>query len=185
METIIQRFERVKEEGRDISEHMDVLYKYASECSVIVELGVNEGISTTAFCLAVHDNHSKEFFNYDVHITTMFQELIDICKLENITMNFTMEDDRNIIIPECDLLFIDTLHIYEQLKTELELHANKSRKYIILHDTETFGAVGEGGKTKGLWPALSEFIEDNNCWKIKEHYPNNNGLTIIERNDNL
>ena len=35
--------------------------------------------------------------------------------------------------------------------------------------------------TKGLWPAISEFLEANQDWKLKERYTNNNGLTILER----
>ena len=34
---------------------------------------------------------------------------------------------------------------------------------------------------KGLWPAISEYINENPEWKIKERYTNNNGLTILEK----
>jgi hypothetical protein len=99
-------------------------------------------------------------------------------------------------IEETDLLFIDTWHVYQQLKKEFELHADKSRKYIILHDTTTFGENGEGIAStninivtgqieaiphKGLWPAVEEFLESNTKWKLKERYTNNNGLTVLER----
>jgi hypothetical protein len=178
METIEQRFERVKGERRDISEHLDTLYKYAMECDSIVELGVNEGISTTAFLKA-----KRKFSNVDVHITPMFQELIDMAKAENVEMKFTMEDDRKVEIPECDLLFIDTLHNFSQLAAELTMHGNKSRKFILMHDTETFKDVGIDGSVPGMKQAVDDFLRDNSHWYVKEHFTNNNGLTVLERRE--
>jgi len=180
METIRQRFERVKRERRDISEHLDTLYNYAKECDVIVELGINEGISTTAFCLAVQENPEKKFYNYD-YIEPTFQKLLDMCKEEGVEFDFTLADVLTIEIPECDLLFTDTLHTYGQLRQELALHAGKVSKYIIIHDTETFGKVGVVPGTCGLQPAIDEFLQDNSEWSIKVHFRNNNGLTILGR----
>ena len=80
-------------------------------------------------------------------------------------------------------MFIDTLHNYNQLKKELELHSHKARKYIIFHDTTSFEYIGEsyeGGYEKGIWPAIEELIEKG-VWEIKERYTNNNGLTILSR----
>jgi hypothetical protein len=34
---------------------------------------------------------------------------------------------------------------------------------------------------KGLWPAITEFLKNNNNWKLKERFINNNGLTILEK----
>ncbi len=182
METIKERFERVKREPRDISEHLDTLYKYASESDVIVELGVNEGISTTAF---VHAN-PKKLYSYDYMVANpMFQQLLDMCKNENVEINFTQADSREIEIPECDVLFIDTLHVYEQLVEELKLHSDKASKYIIIHDTETFKIKGVVPGSLGLQLAIDEFLESTSDWKLKIHYANNNGLTILERVENI
>src|SRR5262245_40291519 len=46
-------------------------------------------------------------------------------------------------IEETDLLFIDTWHVYEQLREELRRHADKVRRYIVLHHITTFGVAGE------------------------------------------
>lgn len=35
--------------------------------------------------------------------------------------------------------------------------------------------------TKGLWPAVVEFLEQNPEWYLKERFTNNNGLTILAR----
>jgi hypothetical protein len=180
--TIDERFEKVKLERRDISEHIDTLYEYALQCDTIVELGVNEGISTTAFVKAVQDKPEIKFHNYDyMEPNPMFRQLLDMCEKEKVNINFTEADSRQIVIPECDLLFVDTLHIYEQLRDELTLHGNKAKKWILLHDTETFKERGVVEGSMGLQAAVKEFIEKNAEWVVKKHYPNNNGLTVLER----
>ena len=78
-------------------------------------------------------------------------------------------------ITPTDLLFIDTDHSYKQLSAELELHGNKSQKYIICHDTTTYGDK--------LVPAIFEFLNKNNGdWIMDKHFKHNNGLTILKRN---
>ena len=81
---------------------------------------------------------------------------------------------------ECDFLFIDTLHDYDQLKEELRIHSSAARKYIGLHDTETFAENGETRGKEGIWRAVEEFVSQGE-WKIKERFRNNNGLTILSR----
>jgi hypothetical protein len=38
---------------------------------------------------------------------------------------------------------------------------------------------------KGLWPAIVEFLQNNNEWQLKERFTNNNGLTILVKNKNI
>ena len=73
-------------------------------------------------------------------------------------------------------------------------------KYIILHDTTVDEWDGETIRqgwnpneqskrfgypveeiTKGLWPAIDEFLSLNQEWTLHERYFNNNGLTILCR----
>jgi hypothetical protein len=35
--------------------------------------------------------------------------------------------------------------------------------------------------TKGLWPAIEEFLEEHPEWNLEKRYTNNNGLTILSR----
>jgi hypothetical protein len=108
---------------------------------------------------------------------------------------FINADVLTVSIEKTDLLLIDTLHRYLQLKKELENHASNVNKYIIMHDTTTFGTIDEpiyqpsckllniNSEKQGLVPALEEFLEseEGKNWTIKEVFTNNNGLTIIER----
>jgi hypothetical protein len=80
-----------------------------------------------------------------------------------------------------DLLFIDTYHHYASLAREFELHAPKAKKYIILHDTVTFGRRGEGDDHKGLMAAVEEFLAANPQWATEKVYESAPGLYIMKR----
>jgi cephalosporin hydroxylase len=78
------------------------------------------------------------------------------------------------------MMLVDSLHIYEQVQKELELHAHKVRKYLLFHDTSTYAINGEFGG-RGIWAAIQEFIDTHPEWKLIERRTNNNGLTVLQR----
>ncbi len=92
---------------------------------------------------------------------------------------FHQADVLQVEIEETDLLVIDTWHVYKQLQEELRLHARKVWKYLVLHDTTTYGERGETEGHRGLWPAVEEFLAQG-TFRLKERYHNNNGLTVLE-----
>jgi hypothetical protein len=163
----------------DINEHLPTLKKYAEECEHITEMGVRWVVSTYALLMG----KPKKLISYDIN--PINSEPIQEMVKQDTNFEFRVGDTTKIEIEDTDLLFIDTLHHYRQLKLELHLHANKVKKYIIFHDTTTFEWIGESyeGKMdeKGLWYAIEEFLEENPHWEILERYTNNNGLTILKR----
>ena len=75
-----------------------------------------------------------------------------------------------------------------------------TNKYIIMHDTTVDEWKGESIRmgsdvnkesemsgipveeiTKGLWPAIEEFLESNPDWELLERFTNNNGLTVLRK----
>jgi hypothetical protein len=171
----------------DINEHLPILKRYAEECEHITEMGVRYVVSTWAFLAA----KPKTLVCYDI-LTGLdinifnknITEISEKAKEIGVNFSFTQADVLNIEINETDLLMIDTYHEYNQIKHELKLHGNKAKKYLIFHDTTTFGEFGETFKTPntiGIWPAIEEFIQENKHWEIKEKLTNNNGLTILKR----
>lgn len=191
LSTIDLKFDILCNTPSDINEHLPTIKKYATECETVVEMGVSKAISSWALLAS----RPKKFTAYDLR-TCSVKELELVAKSENIDYKFLIADtgSMDLDIGETDLLFIDTWHIYEQLKRELELHANKVKKYIIMHDTTTFADIGESTnyknslgipmgqkEKKGLWPAIEEFLEKNTQWYIKERFSNNNGLTVMAR----
>lgn len=117
-----------------------------------------------------------EKFNINV------SDIKDAAKANNIEFEFILANDLEIEIEETDLLFIDTLHRYDQLKQELKLHGNKARKYIAFHDTDTFGKIGQGGG-EGILKAINEFLNDNKNWVVYKKEHGSNGMMILKKNN--
>jgi predicted O-methyltransferase YrrM len=172
----------------DINEHLDTLYKYALKCDTIAEFGVRNVVSSYAFAHA----RPKELLCLDIDNNGNVDTFINECKLENINASFVHDSSTEYeLTHDYDLLFIDTLHTFEQLTKELEKHHRKITKYIIFHDTIFWGHknenpidssdTGERGDNVGLVPAIGNFLKTHKEWKEVATYTNNNGLTILER----
>jgi glycosyltransferase involved in cell wall biosynthesis len=175
----------------DINEHLPTLKKYAEQCEHITEMGVRWVVSTYAFMMA----NPTKLISYDIHHHPAIEKAKQVAKENSIDFTFNQANVLSIGIEETDLLFIDTLHNYGQLKEELRLHARKVRKYIIFHDTISFGHkdevvidhLAEYVDSEKLWRkaglilAIQEFLESERGWRLKEVCTNNNGLTVIER----
>jgi len=174
---IEELYREAKRTPSDINEHVERLRQLGEECGRITEFGVRTGVSTTAWAAA----RPKKLVCYDLVRFGAIDRIEQAARAVGVEFVFHVQDVRRVSIEPTDLLFIDTLHVYDQLKAELALHADKARKYIVLHDTETFGQRGEMPKSVGLWPAVKEFLAANPAWKLHERRTNNNGLTVLVR----
>jgi len=206
MSTIQDIFLQKCNEPSDINEHLPVLAKYASECTSVLELGVRGCISSWAFAHGLKQSpHSeKTLILNDIEKCDVvaFEE---VCKNEGISVqSFWMNDlDLKLPVYSVDLTFIDTWHVYAQLKRELYKFSQTTNKYIIMHDTTIDGIQGESirlgsdiekqsiesGFLKeeiccGLKRAIVEFTRENPNWEIHEEFTNNNGLTILKKIEN-
>ena len=169
---IKEKYQQFYKTPSDINEHLPTLRKYASLCQSVVELGVR-GIVSTWGLLA---GFPREMISVDiVHPSEHggnVEEARDMAEKEKVSWNFLKASSLDIQLPKHDLLFIDTIHTYEQLSQELKIHSPHTTKYIIMHDT----AISE------MRLAVFDFLVANNTdWKIKEVFNNNNGLTVLQR----
>lgn len=164
----------------DINLLLPTLKKYAEMSDHITEMGVRWVVSTYALMMG----KPSKLISYDIVPLNDFNVSLDfldiLAKQNGIDYNFIVGDTRSVEIDETDFLFIDTYHVYDQLKIELNLHASKVRKFMAFHDTTTFGLVGEDGGL-GLWTAIEEFLSENKDWTVREKIEYNNGLTVLER----
>jgi hypothetical protein len=186
----------------DINEHLPTLYNYATDCESVFETGVRGVVSSWALTYGLLNNNrdKKSILLNDISPCNI-NELLEHTKSLNIEINYKwinnleLELDKNF-----DLTFIDTWHIYGQLKRELNKFSKITNKYIIMHDTTVDEWEGETIRmnldarkqslesgfsieeiNKGLWPAIEEFLRDNKNWIMAERFTNNNGLTILKR----
>lgn len=163
--------------GGDISEHLGRLRELASGLDYITELGTRGADGSTVAFLAAQP---KRLWCYDIAPAPNLQRFGN--PVGRTELRFTQVDVLTVTLEETDLLFIDTLHTYTQLSAELWLHSEKARRFIVLHDTTTFGHRDEVGGGPGLWPAVEEFVERaRGVWRVAERYEHNNGLTILTR----
>ena len=186
------QFQQLCNIDSDINLHLNTLRYYASQSKTIVEMGVRWVVSTWAFL----EGHPKKLTSYDIVSPEEWKRgdrmspVEEYAKENNIDFKFILQDVLTVKLPKTDLLFIDTWHVYDQLIQELNMHSSKVNKWIILHDTETFGEKGENSAYSirekkeylGLKFAVNEFLQNNvDTWRLHEHYTFCNGLTILKR----
>ena len=198
------KFELLKNKKSDIYEHMDTLYEYSMKCESIFETGVRGVVSSWAFLKGLNDNDgtNNELLMNDIEMCE-FKEIETLSINTGIKYSFLHKNNLELNLDrDFDLTFIDTWHVYGQLKRELAKFSKTTSKYIILHDTTVDGEFGESirfnldsekqsnitGYTvqeieKGLWPAVEEFLKSSSEWVLEKRYTNCNGLTILKKVD--
>lgn len=174
--TLDELYVRAKNTPSDINEHVEKLRELALQSDSVVELTSRAGVSTTGLLAGT----PKSFISIVTNESTIDQNLAAVPLPEDVVFHSLAQDPLAVTI-ECDLLFIDTKHTAEQLRQELEKHADNVHKYIALHDTHIYGNTGEDGGP-GLLVALKEFLNKNQEWKPIYHVTNNHGFTVISRN---
>ena len=187
------KYSWAESEVSDINEHIPTLKKYAEGCDTVIEMGVRNIVSTWGLLAA----KPKKLISIDLYPPHLYGgdigEVYTAAKEVNVDFEFRVQSTLTNDIEECDFLFIDTLHTYEQLSQELPKHGNKAKKFLAFHDTETFGSKDEVRKEQlfgagnnlnegvGLQQAIDEFLMENPHWVIEKVFTNNNGLTILKR----
>jgi len=188
----------------DIFEHLPTLRGYASKCESVIEMGVRKCVSSWALALGLHENgsSSKLLIMNDVNVCNT-EEIENANKESGLQIQTIWKNNLEIELEnDVDLTFIDTWHVYGQLKRELARFAPRTKKYIIMHDTDVDGIRGETLRNihkydpeeqsrvsgipvdeilNGLQPAIDEFLSNNSDWVLHEKFTNNYGLTILKR----
>jgi cephalosporin hydroxylase len=160
-----------------VKPHLDIFISYGAQCKTVTEFGVETGCSTAAFLTS----GCKKVYSYDVKITPNARLVKQAADEDGVFFKLFEKDNLKVIIKKTDLLFIDTDHWYGQIKAELSHHHPRVKKWIMMHDTETFGVVNPFDGRPGMKAAIYEFLEEHPEWQIKEHFEIGHGLTILER----
>ena len=177
-----EAFDILTRTATDINEHLPMLYYLAQQCDHVTEFGVRTGASTLAFLHGLQGRPAT-LRSYDINDQYGVQD--SLTKWTRVEWTFSICSTLSITrIEPTDLLFVDTLHNYDQVRQELALHGDAARRWIVFHDTETFGTVGDDGG-RGINQAITEWLEAKPEWRIVYRTHRNNGLTVIERETGL
>jgi len=205
---IRRRYTKAYKVNSDINEHIPTLYEYALLCDSIVECRSRSINTSWGFLMGlvgdIEDGprRDKLLTCCDRKRGNIINEVEKLSRDAGVLFHFVEGNDTEIPLPEADLYFIDTWHVYAHMKVELNLFRNKAKKFIIMHDTVVDGVLGEsiriGWDTKrqseesgyaeedirrGIQPAIQEFLDDNPEWVLDKFFPNNNGLTVLKKVD--
>jgi hypothetical protein len=175
-----------------ITAHLPRLRELAHGAEVAVEFGVKRGASSSAILLG-----AKLLISYDVAATPEAQEL-KVAAGER--WSYRIADSRAATIPPCGLMFVDSLHTYDQVRAELAHSAMVwSGGYLVFHDVTTFGEVGALGESgcqswtyrsaggsvplehRGIRPAIDELMIRDPTWRIIERRVESHGLLVLQR----
>ncbi|WP_165864235.1 glycosyltransferase [Capsulimonas corticalis] len=161
----------------DINDHLEMLYRLASSVHDVAEIGVGMAQSTCALAYT----HPRKLRVYEVPRTAANVRVEYAARLSGIDFE-RIPAEGEVVRPEStDLLFIDGLHDEERVALELDIHAPFVRRFLVLHDTESYGERGETPGHRGIWPAVSAYMRQHPEWTLQSHLPNNNGLTVFVR----
>lgn len=188
----------------DIQPYQEMLSRYAKECNSVTEMGIGPfhlGLNST-WCLlygllkSKSNNNDKKYIAIDwIDENTNIFNAKEIAESVGINFEFIVANTIEIEIDKTDLLFIDTDHRYQHLMKELQLHSKNVSKYIIIHDTsgkyeswedwpfdhENRGELRNSPEKYGLWPCVTDFIDQNPNWELLERGQEGNGMTVIHR----
>ena len=191
----------------DFSDYLETMRAYAQKCSSIMVAGQGTCTALWPLLKGLHQNAEINTTKSLVASEKVFHPNVDevarVASGLGIQYTFLKQPSLEVDISgyqEYDLLFIDTWHVYGQLKRELEKYAPKTRKYIMLHDTKIDGVWGESVRVgwnttwqalefgmpeeevkMGLKPAVDDFLATHPEWSMELLMKAGNGLTILSR----
>lgn len=202
MQTITDTYWQLHLTQSDINQHLPALASIASNCSSVFETGVRGVVSSYALAHGLLNNGLPEKFLLLNDLTPCpVQSLYAAAADTPLTIEHIWGNNLQLSLHRSfDFIFIDTWHVYPQLRRELEMFSPLARKYIALHDTTLDAVQGESIRMgmdidrqvqesgfprdeicRGLWPAVEEFLAGHGGWKLVVRLHNNNGFTVLAR----
>ena len=180
----------------DMATHFDALRQYGQDCSLIHELGVRKIGSSWAFLTGLADRGnamvtmSEDRRRLEMSPITALVSIDHVhpdkfagegtlaefqkqARENNVHHEFIESSSLDVNIENSHCIFFDTDHTYKQLSQELQLHGNKSLKYLLFHDT--IGCAHE------ILPAINEFLEEYPDWIVFDHSLESQGMTSLAR----
>jgi hypothetical protein len=160
--------------GHAYTTHHEDLVGLMKYCQSYKELGVNQGATAAAVMLQAPKYIELidlviDHFKPQQHLFEQFAQENDVA-LRVIQSSST---DPKLVVTEVDMMLVDTIHEPSYVVKELQKHAPKVLKYIIIHDTGTFPAIHTA--------AASELLPKG--WQVLWYCDDGAGHSVFVRND--
>lgn len=166
--TIEKKYQQLLKKPSDINLNFPMIRESVEKGDRVVELGVRNCVSTWALLAG----KPKWLVSVDV-VQPADEILIEVGKTadaEGIEFGFVQQDSTTVFIPNIDVLFIDTLHLYSHIVKELFRHSEQVNKRIIFHDF----------KIPEVRSCIQDFLYNVN-WKLEKESFECNGLAVLKR----
>lgn len=195
-------FLRTLEEPTDVRDHLLDHVRLATDCEIVMEIGVRGMTSTWAILRGLSRNQKtvKKYIGVDLYYPAdwTWQNFENVCVESNIACTFLGQNDMSLVPSEIgpvDMLFIDALHTYCHVLYELITFHSNVRKYIALHDTSApWGTEDEpysgdyseypewfDTSKRGVFTAVLDFLAMYPEWSLTLKKGNSFGYTLLER----
>ena len=163
----------VKNQPSDINEHCETLRKVVAGKRV-VDYGYRTNVSSIAIAAGKPSQYTMISDKQPIEWPLLAREL------KNAKPELRIADNPKGVafIPECDVVFLDTIHTASYIDKFLEVNAKSVKEWIVIHDSVTFGEQGEDGGP-GIMFAVRKFLRMNRNWTVFRHDRNNNGLILL------
>lgn len=172
---------------RDMMGHLPTLALLAAQCNHCTEFGIRTGNSTTALLYGLAQRiGGGKLVSYDIESPNIDVDLRALLPAK-VAWEVKQADTRFVrnLVDVTDLLFIDTMHTYAQVKEELRC-AGVVRRYLVFHDTarDVNWLRGEHNQ-EGIGRAIEEFMDATPTWRPLIHFTHCNGLLVLERTQSI
>lgn len=161
---------------RDLNEHLPKLAELASQCRHVTEF--SDRRESTVGLLAGVVRARGKLISYQTESDALLEQMRARFKMLELYPQRSNQVDS---IDDCDLLFLDSSpHNFDQVWGELTKFAPQVHRWIVLHDTGSYGPAGEAGGD-GLWEVLKRWPAEHPEWFLAQHDPRQYGLTVLSR----
>lgn len=182
--TIDEIYSQVKSVPRDLNEHFpwirDTVSKVAHVTAIVKRCEWDAAV--LAGRPEVYISHNSEFTNLQqlLHQAVKSAQSNGRPKTKEYTTHQkTLEELPSVEIEPTDLLILDTVHSADRVQLELQKHATKVRRWILVRGTAAFGLKAESGGGPGLEQGIGEFIATHKQWKRVWFAGQQYGMTLL------
>ena len=169
MTPLVEQYRQRAAMDTDIRAQLPVLYAWAHQAQVIIELGVRGGNSTCAFLAGIERSGSGQLWSVDIAAPEVPSEWYALPFWHLLVADDASSHAAAWCPGGADVLFIDTSHDYWHTRAELELYVRKVRPggIVLLHDSDP-----------EEWPGVSRALDGFGMpWY---DHPGWHGLGVIE-----